>query len=158
MNYSQLVDKHFPKYFNYRTLRCIFDPKVSEWHRCNMEKKLEILGNLLTIKPLDYWVNSYAKYYKSLKKEYVLVDIPEALFRMYQAAQITEEFQLVEAIHLYLVQSQMHLIPGFRRVYRSENLVSLMGPEFEKHQKAHEEYLQNVSELLASYNNEHIAI
>jgi len=77
---------------------------------------------------------------------------------MYQAAQITEEFQLVEAIHLYLVQSQMHLIPGFRRVYRSENLVSLMGPEFEKHQKAHEVYLQNVSELLASYKSQHIEI
>lgn len=158
MNYSQKIDQHFPKYFNYRTLRCIFDPKVSEWHRCNMEKKLEILGNLLTIKPLEYWVNSYAKYYKSLKKEYVLVDIPEALFRMYQAAQITEEYQLVEAIHLYLVQSQMRLIPGFRRVYKSENLVSLMGPEFEKHQKAHEVYLQKATELLASYQDQYVEI
>ena len=158
MNYSQLLDKHFPKYFKYRTLRCLFDPKDAEWYRCDMETKLEVLGNLLTIKPLDYWVNSYAKYYKSLKKEYVLVDIPEALFRMHKGAQITEEFQLVEAIRLFLIQSEIHMMSGFQDVYETESLVSLMGPEFEKHQKAHEVYLQKATELLASYQDEYVEI
>ncbi len=150
MNYSQLIDKHFPKYFNYRTLRCLFDPKVTEWHKCDMEKKLEILGNLLTIKPLEYWVESYAKYYKSLKKEYVLMDIPEALFRIYRGATEALEPEKADAIRTFLLHSKMQIVSGFEDVYPRGTLVAVMGEEFEKHQKAYDDKMQRIDELLKS--------
>jgi hypothetical protein len=144
MNYSQRIDKHFPKYFSYRTLRCVFDPKGSEWWHCDLEKKIEILKNVLTIKPLEYWIAEYAKYYKILKKEYVLVDIPQALFILYEYAMEWDEEDLAHTIKEFLQHTDMQIVSGFERVYREQQIVAVMGEAFQKHQDAYDELLARV--------------
>ena len=67
-HYQEIVDKFFGSMYQHRTFRTLFDPSSTEWKETTIEKKIEILKQLLetggmTLKEI---LNGYKHFY--LKK------------------------------------------------------------------------------------------
>ena len=46
-HYQEVVDEIFGSLYRHRTLRTLFDPSSTEWEETTIEKKIEILKQLL---------------------------------------------------------------------------------------------------------------
>jgi hypothetical protein len=130
LNYSLVIDKHFPKYGRYRSLRTIFDMGASEWNNYDLEKKLEVLQNLLTVKPFEFWVTDYCKYYKTLKKPYVADAVTESIVYYYKKSVELELADLSQTIRTFLLTTNMNYSKDFNLYYRAKKLQDVFGEEF----------------------------
>jgi hypothetical protein len=89
-----------------------------------------------------------------LKKEYVLVDIPQALFILYKYAMEWNEENLAHTIKEFLQHTDMQIVSGFEREYREQQIVAVMGEAFQKHQDAYNERVARVEAYLLSLEKE----
>jgi len=85
-NYYDEVDKIIGSPST-RSLRSLFDPYAHEWGDNDMKKKISILKQLLAVKSLPYWTNSYSDFYTNeANKPHVVDAIPDALEALYNNA------------------------------------------------------------------------
>jgi hypothetical protein len=73
-----------------------------------------------------------------------LVDIPQALFILYEYAMEWDEEDLAHTIKEFLQHTDVQIVSGFERVYREQQIVVVMGEAFQKHQDAYNERLARV--------------
>lgn len=148
IDYSLLIDKHFPNYHSYRTLRTIFDAYCSEASDVPFEKKLIILENLLTVQSLSYWVEGYREYYISINKESATRCITEMLITYFKNSLEKEKYELVGAIREYLLQTDMNIMLGFFMVYHHYDIVRVLGEDFQFVADSWESKMKDASTLL----------
>ena len=64
-------------------LRAIFDPYCAEWVWLPIDEKISILRQFMSRVSFEVIVESYClSWEKSVKKEYVLQEVPEAIYRL----------------------------------------------------------------------------
>lgn len=64
-HYQEIVDNVFGSMYRHRTLRTLFDPSSTEWEETTIEKKIEILKQLLETggMTLEEILNGYKHFY-----------------------------------------------------------------------------------------------
>ncbi|WP_332025485.1 hypothetical protein [Kaistella sp.] len=85
MYYQEIADKVLGQYSPHRTLRTVFDYLSDEWTRTTIDKKLEILEQMLDTGEitLGFILNEYRHYYtEELSNKAYVVDAIEDSFEI----------------------------------------------------------------------------
>ncbi len=82
-DYQEIVDEIFGEFYQHRTLRTLFDPGSEEWKQTTIDKKMEILKKILSLKKitLPEIIRGYKYFYlhEIESKKHVVDALPDGL-------------------------------------------------------------------------------